>query len=246
MDAPRHRTPVTILLLDDDVLVVDKPPGILAAPGRGVDPVLRELLAQRAELAGNRALRIVHRLDRDASGVLVFARTLDAQRELVRQFAERRVEKVYWALVRGYVAESGEINMKLVYDRRRARVRTTGGPGRPSLTRYEIVQRLGGHTLLECRPVTGRRHQIRAHLAAIGHPLAVDPLYGGGERLLLSQLKPGYRPSQRRPERPLIERLTLHAKQITFQHPVRRTALTVVAPLPRDLCAAISQLSRLL
>ena len=113
------------------------------------------------------------------------------------------------------------------------------------MTRYRILERLPGNTLLECRPLTGRQHQIRVHLAAIGHPLTVDPQYGGGESVLLSRYKSDYRPSSRRPERPLIERLTLHAARITFEHPHRGQPVTYESPIPRDLQATLRQLGRL-
>ncbi len=234
-----------LLHVDAAFVVIDKPAGVLSAPGRGGHVSAIQLLAARAELREHPALRIVHRLDRDASGVQVYARTLAAQQNLVRQFAARQVEKVYYALVTGYVPGDGEIDRPLTFDKQHNRVRTTAGRGKPSVTRYRIVQRVAGHTLLECRPLTGRMHQIRAHLAAIGHPLAVDPLYGAGTGVLLSHYKPGYRASSRREERPLIERLTLHALRITFAHPATGAAVTFEAPLPKDFRATLTQLGRL-
>jgi 23S rRNA pseudouridine1911/1915/1917 synthase len=234
-----------ILYVDADLVVVDKPPHVLSVPGRGEHVSAVEVLSARPELRENPALRIVHRLDRDASGVQVYARTLAAQRDLVRQFAGRRVEKLYYALVSGYVAGDGEVDLPLAFDKRHNRVRAGAGRGKASLTRYRVLQRVAGHTLLECRPVTGRLHQVRAHLAAIGHPLAVDPLYGGAAHVLLSRYKPGYRPSSRRPERPLIERLTLHALRITFEHPTTRSRVTFEAALPKDFRATLNQLARL-
>jgi RluA family pseudouridine synthase len=246
MSPPARMKPLALLHLDADVVVVNKPAGLLSVPGRGPEPSVLALLRQHAELGDNAAVRVVHRLDQDASGVLVFARTLAAQRSLVSQFAGRRVQKVYYAIVAGYVPADGEIELRVLFDRRRNRVRTTNGTvGKAALTRYHVVQRLAGHTLLECHPVTGRMHQIRVHLAAIGYPLAVDPLYGGGQAILLSHYKPGYRPKERRPERPLIERLTLHAAHITFEHPGAGEPLSIEAPLPKDFRATIAQLSRL-
>jgi 23S rRNA pseudouridine1911/1915/1917 synthase len=238
-------TPLTLLYLDNEVLAVNKPAGLLSVPGRGPDECVIDLLRQRPELHDNAALRVVHRLDQDASGVLLYARTLAAQRSLVSQFADRRIEKVYLAIVSGPVADDGEINLRLTFDRRHNRVQTTMfASGKPALTRYRVVRRLAGHTLLECHPVTGRQHQIRVHLAAIGHPLGVDPLYGGGRAIWLSHYKADYRGSERRPERPLIERLTLHAARITFEHPTTGLRAVVEAPLPKDFRATITQLGR--
>jgi RluA family pseudouridine synthase len=234
-----------ILYLDPEVVVVDKPPRVLSVPGRGDHPNVIDWLRGRAELAGNDALRVVHRLDRDASGVQMYARTLHAQRELVRQFSERRVEKVYVALVTGYVLGDGEVDLPLLFDRRLGRVRPARTRGKLALTRYRVAQRVAGNTLLECRPVTGRLHQIRAHLAAIGHPLTVDPEYGGGQAVLLSSFKSGYKPSRRHDERPLIDRLTLHAASIRFVHPSSGAVVTVASPLPKDFRVAVAQLARL-
>lgn len=242
--APR-RPELAIIHLDRDLVVVDKPAGLLAVPARGDEPDVVNLLRADPRLADNPAARVVHRLDRDASGVLILARTLEAQQSLVRQFMDRQVEKHYLALVSGYVPADGEVNLPLLIDTRRQIARVAGARGKPSLTRYHVKQRLAGHTLLECQPVTGRMHQIRAHLAAIGFPLAVDPLYGGGEAVLLSNFKPGYRRSGRHEERPLISRLTLHALRVAFTHPTTGERVTLEAPLPKDLRATISQLARL-
>lgn len=246
MSPPPGRQPITLLHVDAALVAIDKPPGVLSAPGRSAHATVAGLLRGRPELADNPALRIVHRLDKEASGVLLYARTLAAQRHLVAQFAARRVEKVYLALVQGYVAaEEGAVDLGLVYDRRGNRVRAVAGRGRPARTLYRVLERVAGNTVLECRPVTGRLHQVRAHLAALGHPLTVDPLYGGGQAVFLSQYKAGYRASRRRPERPLIDRLTLHSLRITLEHPETGRPLTLEAPLPKDLAATIRQLGRL-
>lgn len=249
-----------ILHLDAELVAVDKPPGVFSAAARGRDVSAAELLRKRPELRPDDALRLVNRLDRDASGVLIYARTPRAHERLRRQFAERRLlgatgslsaaarcaEVVYLALVTGYVEDDGQVALPLVYDKRHSRVLTASGRGKPALTRYRVAQRVAGHTLLECQPVTGCLHQIRAHLAAIGHPLTVDPLYGGGQAVLLSNYKPGYRASGRRPERPLIDRLTLHAARVSFRHPATKDRLTLEAPLPKDFRAVLTQLGRLL
>jgi RluA family pseudouridine synthase len=190
MSAVGRAKPLALLYVDSEVVAVDKPAGLLSVPGRGPEPSIINVLRERPELRDNNAVRVVHRLDQEASGVLLYARTLAAQRSLVSQFAERRIEKVYLAIVSGAVADDGEIDLRLTFDRRHNQVRTTMfASGKPALTRYRVVQRLAGHTLLECHPVTGRQHQIRVHLAAIGHPLGVDPLYGGGRAIWLSHYK---------------------------------------------------------
>lgn len=229
--------------MDEAVLVVDKPAGVVSVATRG-ELSVRDLLVRSGKLSADEALRIVHRLDKDASGVMVYARTAAAQRFLTEQFANRRVEKVYLALVQGYVEADGQVDLPLMPDRSGTHTRVSPRRGKPALTEYRIVERVAGNTLLECRPLTGRLHQVRAHLAAIGHPLTVDPLYGGGSALRLSCYKPGYRASTRHEERPLIARLTLHALRISFDHPAGGRA-TFEAPLPRDFRATLNQLRRL-
>lgn len=158
---------------------------------------------------------------------------------------QRRVEKVYYALVNGYVDRDGEIDLPLHFSRRSNRMEVSPQHGKPSLTHYRVAERVAGNTWLECRPATGRMHQLRAHLAAIGHPLSVDPLYGGGQAVLLSRYKPDYHPNRRRQERPLVDRLTLHAARIGLAHPATGEPVTFESPLPKDLRATLTQLGRL-
>lgn len=245
--APIRPRDLTLLYVDEHLVAVDKPPRVLSVAGRGGEaPDLPTLMRQRAEFAANEPLRGVQRLDRDASGVLVYARTLAAQRQLTAAFERHEVEKVYIALVSGYVAADGEVDLPLAFDRGDSAVEVSPRRGKPALTRYHVLERVAGHTVLECRPLTGRLHQIRVHMAAIGHPLGVDPQYGGAERIMLSNFKAGYRQSTRHAERPLIERLTLHAARLSCRHPASGALLTIEAPLPKDLRVTIAQLGRAL
>ncbi len=244
---PRLRPPTApeprVIACDDSVLVIDKPPGMLSAPGRGTLETVMSWL-RRLDQYRDEPFRIVQRLDRDASGVIVYARTLEAQRALTEQFEQRQVEKTYGALVTGYVASDGVVDLPLSTDKRLNRTVVDTRRGKPSITRYRVLQRVTGNTWVECRPLTGRTHQIRVHMAAIGHPLTVDPDYGGGQQLLLSMLKSGYRPGRDENERPLIARLTLHAAEISFQHPTLGSRVTFTAPLPKDLRITLTQLGR--
>jgi RluA family pseudouridine synthase len=190
-------------------------------------------------------LRIVYRVDREASGVVVLARTPSAQRALTRQLADQSFELVCVAIVGGYVPQDGLIELPLRVDARSGHIDVDPRRGRAASTYYEILERIAGNTVLRVRPTTGRTHQIRAHLAAIGHALTVDPAYGGGSAVLLSSLKPGYRPS-RHEERPLIARLTLHIATVSFVHPADGSRVQFDAPLPKDMRVTIRQLSQLL
>jgi len=224
--------------------VIDKPSGVLSVPGRGEAPFVAQILREMGTIRPNEELRVVHRLDRGASGVMVLARTLDAQRNLSAQWHARTVEKTYLALVSGRMENAGEIDLPLYVDRDKGRVKVDRRRGKPSVTRYRVIERLAGQTVLECVPVTGRLHQIRVHLAAIEHPLLVDTLYGGSRCVRLSTYKAGYRPKRDGVERPLIERLTLHALRIRFQHPSSAADVTFEASIPKDLRATINQLRR--
>ncbi|MFN7130460.1 MAG: RluA family pseudouridine synthase [Myxococcales bacterium] len=227
---------MTLLFEDDALLAVDKPAGALVIRGREGErePSLLDLLArQRRE-----ELRVVHRLDRDTSGVLLLARTVDAQRRLSGAFETGAVEKRYLALVRGVPAQRAfEVDVPLT-DARRGKMRPAapGEQGKESLTRFAVLETFRGFALVEARPVTGRTHQIRVHLRYAGHPLAVDPKYGSSAPLRRCDLRPGDT------EAPVLARTPLHAAAIAFPHPTDGRGRTVEAPLPQDLEQALALL----
>jgi 23S rRNA pseudouridine1911/1915/1917 synthase len=266
--SPGRRIPV--LYEDDDVLVVDKPAGLAVEPERWareeacVSGALLELARSRSEKReGERRgldqrLRLVHRLDKGTSGALLAAKHLTAERALRQAFEERRISKVYLALVEGEHpladGEAEEIDLPLGEDSRKGgRQCVSPRRGKPAQTRVMVERRFHGYTLLRCEPRTGRTHQIRVHLAAAGFPLAVDPLYGRWDNLPLSRIKAKYRPKRGRPERPLIDRLTLHAAEIEIpeispvvseEEGAAKTRVRVRAPLPGDMVRALSQLEK--
>jgi 23S rRNA pseudouridine1911/1915/1917 synthase len=237
--APR----IDILLSDADLVAINKPADVLTIPGRQGGRSVRELLAG-AGVAGE--LFLVHRLDRGTSGVLLLARNPEAQRALSEQFQHRRVEKTYLALVRGTPeAAEGLIDAPLIRDPRSpTRMIVHARRGKPSQTRWEVLERFRGIALLRCRPLTGRQHQIRVHLAHAGMPLLVDGLYGESDAFYLSQIKAGYRRGADE-ERPLIARLTLHAESLTFFQPRTGERLHLEAPLPKDFRAVLNQLRKM-
>jgi tRNA pseudouridine32 synthase/23S rRNA pseudouridine746 synthase len=171
------------LYIDAQMLVLDKPPGLLSVPGR-TEP---DCLAARAQALWPDA-RVVHRLDQATSGLLVMARGLPAQRALGGAFERRRVHKTYVAVVEGTLAEdAGRIDLPLIVDwPNRPRQVVDPARGKPALTHWQVLAREGGRTRVRLQPVTGRSHQLRVHLQALGHPIVGDDLYGtAGPRLLL-------------------------------------------------------------
>src|SRR4051812_2958052 len=247
--------PLEILHQDNDVVAVNKPTALATIPGRGETDSVLERLARQLNLphtgAAHPRLRVVHRLDKDTSGVLLFAKHTGAQRHLSHQFQNNTVRKEYLAIVVGRPpADEGEIDAPLApHPADRLRMAVVKHGGRPARTLWKVEQRFRDYALLRCFPKTGKTHQIRVHLKHIGLPLAVDPLYnrprGSGSRpgLSLSDFKRDYRAKRDEDERPLIDRLTLHAERLGFAHPDGRT-IDIVAPLPKDFRAALNMLGK--
>jgi 23S rRNA pseudouridine1911/1915/1917 synthase len=215
--------PFELAFEDEHLLVVDKPAGVVVHPAAGHQGgTLAQALAGRAAGGDPQRPGIVHRLDRDTSGLLVVARSEDVHRALARELAARRVRREYLALVIGTPpARTGTIDAPVGRDRRdRRRMSTDSDKGRAARTHFELERPLPGHALLRVRLETGRTHQIRVHLQAIGHPVAGDPDYGGKGDLGL-------------------ERQFLHAARLAFEHPVTGAQIDVSSPLPADLVAAL-------
>ena len=236
---------IEILFEDDDLLVIDKPAGVLCVPGRQGGESIRDVLERQTDCKN--VFRLVHRLDRDTSGVMVLARHVDAQRALSEQFLHRTVSKQYLAVVRGSPEDdSGLIHAGIAEDARRAgRMKIDDKQGKPAQTRWRVVERLGPATLVRCWPLTGRQHQIRVHMRLMGMPLLVDPLYGECDAFYLSQVKMNYKSSRREGERPLIARLTLHAVSISFAHPRSMEPVHVEVSPPKDFRAVLTQLRKI-
>jgi len=218
---------VPVVYEDGDLLIVDKPAGLVVhtsaghADGTLVNALLGRHGASFGGIAGVRRPGIVHRLDRDTSGLLIVARHDVAQASLMGQLKARRVKKTYLALVHGSVAAAvGRIEAPIGRDPGHRTRMAVVSSGRPATTGYRVRERFEGWTLLELDLVTGRTHQIRVHLAAIGHPIAGDPVYGTGT-------------SRRGPE--ALERLFLHAWRLELTSPSSGRLIRAEAPLPPDL-----------
>jgi len=232
-----------IVYEDQNLVVVNKPAGLLTVPDRWDETKISLLGVMNETLSSS--LRLVHRLDKETSGLILFAKHVEAQREISRQFEAREIEKSYLALVEGEVSETeGTIELPLDEDPQHpGMTRVDEKRGKPSVTRYEAAERFRGFTLLRVRPLSGRTHQIRVHLAAKGYPLAVDSLYGRREALYLSELKPDYK-KKKEGERPLISRLTLHAAGLHFTTP-RGQEMRLEIPPPKDLRVVLKYLRKL-
>ncbi|MEW6581679.1 MAG: RluA family pseudouridine synthase [Actinomycetota bacterium] len=217
--------PFRVAYEDADLVVVDKPAGVVTHPSRGhaAGTLVHGLLA-RGVAGGDDPTRpgIVHRLDRDTSGLLVVARTPRAHRHLTRLMKDRRIERRYLALVHGTPPPAVTVDRPVGRHRTvRTRMSTATDSGRPAVTHVRTLERLGSMTLVEARLETGRTHQIRVHLEAIGHPVVGDPVYG------------------RRPDSLGLHRQFLHAARLAFPHPETGEPLAFESPLPRDLDAAL-------
>ena len=252
--ATREFWELPVLFEDDHLLALDKPARLLVSPDRydPQRPNLMKLLHAGIERAAPWAtqrglvyLMNAHRLDFETSGVILLAKTRPVLVALADLFGSSQPAKSYVALVHGQPAwPSFEIAAKLApHPHQPGVVRVDEKNGKRSQTFFELREQFRGFALLECRPVTGRTHQIRAHLRHAGLPIVGDTLYGGSP-LLLSRLKSGYRLKPGKHERPLLDRVALHAAELTLPHPVTAASLTITAPWPKDLTVAVKYLRR--
>ncbi len=234
----------SVIFEDNDVIVLNKPAHYLTIPDRFVAerPNLTSFLKDNMD-----EVFVVHRLDKETSGVIIFAKNAEAHRNLSMQFEARTVDKIYLALVEGSVhKEEGEINQPIANNMRDKGRMIIAKRGKPSLTLFKVVERFKNYTLVEANIKTGRTHQVRVHFEVIGYPLAVDSLYGRKDAFLLSEVKmKKYRRGKDIiDEKPLMSRTTLHAAKITFQHPTTHESMTFEAELPKDFRAVLNQLRK--
>ena len=224
--APENIT-LNIVFEDDNLIVIDKPAGLVVHPGAGnwTGTLQNALLYHAAELDRVPRAGIVHRLDKDTSGLMVVARTLEAQTDLVRQLQARTVKRYYYALVRGNLERGGTVDRPIGRHPTQRTKMAVVQNGKPARTHYRIVERFIDCTLVECALETGRTHQIRVHMAAIGHPLVGDPVYGLG--------------TSRVPIGPAFPRQALHARRLGLVHPVSGKSMLWKSDLPEDMAELI-------
>ncbi len=228
--------PLVVVYEDDELIVVDKPAGLVVHPGAGnprgtlVNALIAHCGGRLAGVGGVLRPGIVHRIDKDTSGLLVAAKSDRAHHDLARQFAAHAIERAYLAVVRGRPAPAtGEITGAIGRDPgQRKRMAVVRKGGKPALTRYRVLRAFGAHAaLVECRLATGRTHQIRVHMAGAGHPLVGDPVYGRSR----GTAKPGSASS-------LLARFArqaLHAHVLGFDHPATGKTMIFQSPMPEDM-----------
>lgn len=249
-ESPRpENIPLSILYEDEHIVVVDKPPGMVVHPARGhwsgtlASALQFHFGATLSAAGGLNRPGIVHRLDRDTSGVILVARTDMAHAKLAKQFASRQIEKEYFAIVAGGPPRDRDvIDCPIGFHprvREKMAIRHDGAESRPAQTFYEVSERFDGFATLRLRPKTGRTHQIRVHLNHVGCPVLCDRQYGGRSRLTRGELRRD--PSD---ETLLLDRQALHAWRLRFLHPTTDQTLEIEAPLPADISAVLDELRR--
>jgi len=230
-----------IIYENDHFIALNKPAGLLSIPDReGKDPSLKSWLREKY---GN--IFTVHRLDRETSGVIVFAKDEATHQYLSKVFEERTVEKIYTGLVQGSLAQpKGSLDQPIMEHPTKPAVMVINKKGKASLTDYEVLEDLGLYSLVQFRIHTGRTHQIRVHMQALGHPIVCDETYGDGRPVFISSIKRNYKLSKNEEqEHPILHRLALHSQLLHFQDQ-QGEFHTLEAPLPKDMRALLQQLRK--
>lgn len=230
-----------IIFENEHFVAVNKPAGLLSIPDReGKDPSLKTWLKEKYG-----AIFTVHRLDRDTSGVIVFAKDEATHQYLSKIFEERFVEKIYQGIVQGALAEpKGAIDHPIMEHPVKPGVMVVNKRGKASLTDFEVLEELGLYSLVQFHIHTGRTHQIRVHMQALGHPIVCDDTYGDGRPVFISSFKRNYKLSKdEEQERPILHRLALHAQSLRFTD-AEGTEHHFEAPLPKDMRALLQQLKK--
>lgn len=237
--------PIEIIYEDDSLVIINKEAGMIVHPGRGhhtgtLAGALQHHFDTLSDMAGKLRPGIVHRLDRDTSGVMVVARDNQVHHKLSRQFEKREVKKEYRAIVHGELnLDADHIDTHVKVDpnkRERMVICQPEANSRDASTFYEVAERFRGYTYVILRPHTGRTHQLRVQMAHLGHSMVSDSMYRGGGRLTVADL------DSSQPKKPLIRRQALHAFRLTFAHPVTDKPMTFEAPMPKDFTRTLEAL----
>lgn len=240
--------PLEVVYEDAAFTVVNKPAGMVTHPAKGhwsgtLVNAIQFRFDSLSTLAGEHRPGIVHRLDRDTTGLLIVAKDDAAHRQLALQFEQRTIHKEYIALVAGVAERDSDYIERPIgphpTNRERMAIRLPQDGGREAVTFYEVLERFRGYALVRCKPATGRTHQIRVHLTHIGCPIVADKLYSGRDRLTRGDLLGQEAPDA---EHVLIDRQALHARALRLVHPLTGQELNLTAPLPPDMTAALAAL----
>ncbi|RUR07698.1 23S rRNA pseudouridine(1911/1915/1917) synthase RluD [Legionella sp. km772] len=228
--------PLDLIYEDDEVLVVNKPAGLVVHPGAGnrEHTLVNALLHHEPDLHHLPRAGIIHRLDKDTTGLLIVAKSLAAHTSLVRQMQARDIERHYLTLVQGYVISGGIIDTGFGRHSKNRLKMTVLESGRQAITEYSVHKRYKDFTLLDVHLMTGRTHQIRVHMAYINHPVVGDPLYSGRRRI------PAQIPAELRTSLQDFKRQALHARTLSFYHPKTDEIIRVEAPIPKDFQSLIN------
>lgn len=227
---------------DDRIVVINKPAGLLTIPDRydRNAPSLRAILTEEYG-----RIFVVHRLDRDTSGMIIFAKDAEAHKNLSYQFESLFVKKIYHVICEGIIPEDYlEIDIPLMADPRKPGRTIPSSRGKESLTILTVQEKFKHSTFAEINLVTGRHHQIRVHLAAIGHPLLVDDFYGNRNEFYVSSVKKRFNIKKNDTEYPIISRITMHAHFIGFKHPENDEEVSFTADYPKDFAATLQVLRK--
>jgi 23S rRNA pseudouridine1911/1915/1917 synthase len=240
--------PIGIVYEDDVFTVVNKPAGLVTHPAKGnwtgtLVNALQFHFDTLSTVGGDNRPGIVHRLDRDTSGLLIVAKDDKAHKELARQFEARTIQKEYLALVYGTPSRDSDYIEKPLgmhpTNREKVAIRLIEDGGKEAVTFYEVLERFDGYALVRCKPKTGRTHQIRVHLAHIGHPILADKAYSGRASFSLGDL---LGPDHPEAETVLLARQALHAHSLHLEHPITGEPIDFNAPLPDDMAGALAAL----
>ena len=229
-----------IIYEDENLVAVNKPSGLLTIPDREGVNGLRNLLQHKYG-----TIFTVHRLDKDTSGLVIFAKNEEAHRHLSMQFENRETKKIYNGLVLGNPAQkSGVINEPIAEHPVKKGMMCVYKKGKESITEYEVVETFRLYSWMQFRILTGRTHQIRVHMKHLGHPIVSDAMYGDGKPVFISSLKKKFNlAKEAEEERPLLNRMALHAAQLSFNG-LNNETVSLEAPLPKDLKAVLNQLNK--
>lgn len=228
---------------EEEYIIINKPVGVLSIPDR-FDPNRLNIFGYLKRIYPE--IYSVHRLDKETSGILIYARTKEMHKYLSKEFEDRNVDKYYLALVNGIITDdSGLIDKKIDKDKFRPGRMIISNGGKESKTEYRVVERFNQVTLVEAKLLTGRTHQIRVHFQALGHPLLIDPDYGGKEAFYISSLKGRkFNLSKYLEEKPVMSRVTLHAWRLSFLLPQSGEVKTYEVEPPKDFRALVHQMRK--